>query len=163
MEDSSKKNDKEKDIDKILCSIKERKFDTEKIKKDLGIDITVETYYNQESANIVYEGKGYVIEKESRNITFNDGQNSIVKFVYNHERLKEILKELKFKAFNTTNNGEKESIDSLASENNEMEIFNIFINVNIVNIYKDKPELEKLKDHFKQRYCKIKKYISNLC
>ena len=43
-----------------------------------------------------------------------------------------------------------------------MEIFNIFINVNIVNIYKDKPELEKLKDHFKQRYCDIKKYISNL-
>ena len=162
MEDSSRKNDKEKDIDKILCSIKERKFDTEKIKKDLGIDITVQTYYNPESATIEFEGKTYVIEPESRNITFNDGQNSIVKFVYNHERLKEILKELEFKAFNSTINGEKELINYLDSENNETEILNIFIDVNIVNIYKDKHELEKLKDHFKQRYCKIKKYISNL-
>ena len=80
----------------------------------------------------------------------------------NHESLKEILKELEFKAFNTTLNGEKGSIDFLASENNEMEILNIFIDVNILNIYKDKPELEKLIDHFKQRYCKIKKYLSNL-
>ena len=69
MEDSSKKNDKEKDIDKILCSIKERKFDTEKIKKDLGIDITVKKYYSQESAIIEFEGKDYVIKSESRNIT----------------------------------------------------------------------------------------------
>ena len=75
MEDSSRKNDKEKGIDKILCSIKERKFDTEKIKKDLGVDITVQTYYSQESATIEFEGKDYVIEPESRNIAFNDGQN----------------------------------------------------------------------------------------
>ena len=69
MEDSSRKNEKEKSIDKILCSIKERKFDTEKIKKDLGIDITVKKYYSQESAIIEFEGKDYVIKSESRNIT----------------------------------------------------------------------------------------------
>ena len=57
MEDNSRKNDKEKSIDKILCSIKERKFDTEKIKKDLGIDITVQTYYSQESTTIELEEK----------------------------------------------------------------------------------------------------------
>ena len=72
----------------------------------------------------------------------------------NHERLKEILNELEFKAFNITIIGEKESIDSQASENNEMEILNIFIDVNILNIYKDKPELEKLIDHFKQSIVK---------
>ena len=162
MEVSTRKNDKEKDIDKIFCSIKERKFDTEKIKKDLGIDITAQKYYSQISAIIGFEGKDYIIKPESRNISFNDGQKSIIKFVCNHKHLKEILNELHFKAFNTTIDEEKESIDSLVSENDEMEIFNIFLDVNIVNIYKDKPELEKLKNHFKQRYCKIIKYISNL-
>ena len=142
MEDSSRKNEKEKPIDKILCSIKERKFDTEKIKKDLGIDIAVQKYYSQKSAIIGFEGKDYIIKPESRNISFNDGQKSIIKFVCNHKHLKEILNELHFKAFNTTIDEEKESIDSLVSENDEMEIFNIFLDVNIVNIYKDKPNLK---------------------
>ena len=161
MEDSPRKNDKEKSIDKILCSIKERKFDTEKIKKDIGIDITVKKYYSQESAIIEFEGKDYVIKSESRNITFNDGQNSIVKFLCNHEHLKEILNELQFIAFTSSINEGKESIDSLDSDNYETEILNIFIDVTIKNIYKDNPELEKLKYHFNQRYCNIIKYISN--
>ena len=137
-------------------------FYTEKIKKDLGIDITVKKYYSQESAIIEFEGKDYVIKSESRNITFNDGQNSIVKFLCNHEYLREILNELQFIAFTASINEGKESIDSLDSDNYETEILNIFIDVTIKNIYKDNPELEKLKYHFNQRYCKIMKYISNL-
>ena len=86
----------------------------------------------------------------------------MVKFLCNHEHLKEILNELQFIAFTTSINEGKESIDSLDSDNYETEILNIFIDVTIKNIYKDKPELEKLKDHFNQRYCKIIKYISNL-
>ena len=72
MEDSSRKNDKEKDIDKILCSIKERKFDTEKIKKDLGIDITGQAYYSQESATIEFEGKEPKVYTDKKVTIFSD-------------------------------------------------------------------------------------------
>ena len=162
MEANSSKNIEEESIDKILCSIKEKGFNEKIIKKDLGIDIIVKKYYSQKSAIIEFKGKEYVIESHSRNITFNDGQKSIVKFVRNYEHLKEIIDKLQFKAFNTTNNEEKESIDSLTSENGEMEIYNIFLDETIDQIYKDKPELEKLIDKFKQRYSEKIIYISDL-
>ena len=73
------KKEEEKSIDEILCDIKKKEFDEEKIKRDLDIDIIVKAYYNHESAIIEFEGKDYVFELQSRNITFIDDQKSIVK------------------------------------------------------------------------------------
>ena len=162
MEESASKTEEKKSIDEILYSIKEREFKEKIIKKDLDIDINVRTYYSEESAVIEFAGKEYVFEPQSRNITFKDDQKSIVKFVCNCKHLEEILKQLQFKAFNIDKDEEKESIDSLSSENNKTEILNIFKNKDIKEIYKDKPELEKLIDKFRQRYSKKIIYISNL-
>ena len=165
MEDNLSSNEEEKSIDEILYSIKKREFDKKKIKKDLGIDIIVKKLYDKKSSAIIeFKGKDYIFRPQSRKITFIDGEKSIVKFVCNHIHLKEILDKLQFNSFNTTNNEEKESIsiDSLGSENSETEILNTFKKKKKKKIYKDKPELEKLIDKFKQRYRQKIIYISDL-
>ena len=79
----SEKEEK-KSIDEILYSIKKSIW-WKKIKRVLRIDIIVKAYYSHESAIIEFEGKDYVFELQSRNITFIDDQKSIVKFVWNIE------------------------------------------------------------------------------
>ena len=149
MEDSSRNNEEKKSIDEILYFVKEKEFDEEIIKRDLGLDIIINRKYDGESGVIVFEGEVYRIQPQSRNITFDDGQKSIVKFVCNSEHLKKILNELQFNVFNTDIDEEKESIDSLNSEDSKSEINNIFKNKDIKKIFKDKPDLEKLIDKFK--------------
>lgn len=115
MELNKTKDKEKKPIDEILYLIKENHFDKEKIKKDLNIDIEVLKFYSEESAIIEFKGKEYIIKPESRKITFKDEEKLITKFIYSHTNLKEVINDLKFPAFNTSDI-EVDSGDSLSSE-----------------------------------------------
>ena len=56
MKENTNINKEVQSIDKILYSIKEKKFDEERIKKDLKIDINIQKKYSDESAVVIYEG-----------------------------------------------------------------------------------------------------------
>ena len=148
-------------IDEVLYLIKQNKFNVEILKKEHGIDINVITYYNENCAFIEYEKNKYLIEEEARRITFRDDNQSTTKFIYNFDNLKDVINKLKFKAIKIPNN-EEDSCDSIDSEINEYWILVLFQKRDVVEIVKDKTELEKLIDKFNNRYSRNKIYISNL-
>ena len=164
MKASKVKRKKQKSIDELLFLIKKKHFNKKKIKKDLNIDITIRKLISKDSAEIEFNGKIYEIQKESRMISFNDGNESIKRFICSYEHLKEVIEALQFKAITIPNGDENssDSDDSLGSEINEFYLFEIFKNETIVQINKDKTNLEKIIDKFKQRYSYKKIYISNL-
>ena len=161
---SEDKNKEEKSIDEILYLVKEKQFDVEKIKKDLDIDIKINAYYNEKSAVIEFKGQEYDIETESRMITFHDGKEIKKRFVRSYEHLNKIVEELGFKAIiiPCEEENSSDSDDSLGSEINKNELLEIFLNESITQIKKDKTNLEKIIDKFKQRYSHEIKYILNL-
>ena len=148
-------------IDDVLYLIKQNKFNVEILKKEHAIDINVITYYNENCALIEYEKNKYLIEEEARRITFRDDNQSTTKFIYNFDNLKDVIDKLKFKAIKIPNN-EEDSCDSIDSEINEYWILVLFQKRDVVEIVKDKTELEKLIDKFNNRYSRNKIYISNL-
>ena len=154
------REENEFNIEKNLCSIKQCKFQKNIIKQKYDLDIKVIIYFSEKSAIIEYNGKKYDIKPQSRKITFRDGQKTKEIFIYSEEHLKEVLNRLEFKAFNIIN--DENSCDSLDSENNNSEIFDIFLNESITTIFKDKPNLDKIKEKFRQRDIKFKKTISDL-
>ena len=150
-----------KNIDEVLYLIKQNKFNVEILKKEHEIDINVIIYYNENCALIEYEKNKYLIEEEARWITFRDDNQSTTKFIYNFDNLKDVINKLKFKAIKFPND-EEDSCDSINSEINENWILVLFQKRDVVEIVKDKTELEKLIDKFNNRYSRKKIYISNL-
>ena len=155
-------NENEFNIENILYLIKQYKFKKDIIKQKLNLDIDLVCDINEESAIIELNGKYYEIMENSRIINFKDGHESKEIFIYSENHLKEVLNKLGFKAFNISIEDEN-SWDSLDSENNNNEIHNIFINTKIITIYKDKTNLDKIKEKFKKRDIKNKIYISDIC
>ena len=150
-----------KNIDEVLYLIKQNKFNVEILKKEHEIDINVIIYYNENCALIEYEKNKYLIEEEARWITFRDDNQSTTKFIYNFDNLKDVINKLKFKAIKFPND-EEDSCDSINSEINENWILVLFQKRDVVEIVKDKTELEKLIDKFNNRYSRNKIYISNI-
>ena len=165
MEAITEKRKKEISVDELLFLIKEKHFKKEKIKKDLNIDIKIIKLYNKNSAKIELNGQKYDIKKESRMILFNDENKSTKRFIRSFYHLKEVIEELNFKAIMNpfSEESSRDSGDSLSSEINENYLLEIFKNESIIQITKDKTNLEKIIDKFKKRYCCEKKIISDLC
>ena len=161
MEENIAKNEEEKSIDEILLFIKLNKFNKEKIKKDLGIDLGIKKFISEESATIQLNGKQYEIKPQSRMILFKGNEKSVTKFICSHKHLKQVLDNLNFKAISIDDNDE-DSGDSLSSENSGQEIIDIFNNTNIIEIHQDKTNLEKIVEKFNNRYKDTKIYISDL-
>ena len=155
----SQEKDKDFEIEKILCSIKDSNFDINEVKQKLDMDLDIDISIPYKNGALVKIGdKFYDIRPESRVFNFKDGEKSKKIFVYSESHLKEILNKLQFKAFNISNVDE-DSCDSLDSENNYNEIYNIFENKKINTINKDKTNLDKVKEKFNQR---IKVKIVNI-
>jgi hypothetical protein len=123
---------------------------------DLDIEITLSF---TKSALVKIGNEFYDVRPESRVFNFKDGEKCKKIFIYSESHLKEILNKLQFKTFNISNEDE----DSLDLENNYNEIHNIFENNKINTINKDKTNLDKIKEKYKQRIKEKIVNISDIC
>ena len=121
----SQEKEKEFEIEKILCLIKDSNFDINDVKQKLKMDLDIKiTLSFAKSALVKIGNEFYDVRPESRVFNFKDGEKCKKIFIYSESHLKEILNKLQFKTFNISNEDE----DSLDSENNYNEIHNIFEN-----------------------------------
>ena len=108
---------------------------------------------------IVLEGEDYVIENESRIITFIIDNKSSKRFIYNCKYLSKVINELNIRYYSTVNN---KLNNSLESEFSKSDIFELFENENIKTIYKLGVDEKKLNELFKDRKKIKRKTISDL-
>ena len=156
----SQEKEKEFEIEKILCLIKDSNFDINDVKQKLNMDLDIKiTLSFAKSALVKIGNEFYDVRPESRVFNFKDGEKCKKIFIYSESHLKEILNKLQFKTFNISNEDE----DSLDSENNYNEIHNIFENNKINTINKDKTNLDKIKEKYKQRIKEKIVNISDIC
>lgn len=108
---------------------------------------------------IVLDGEDYVIENESRIITFIIDNKSSKRFIYNCKYLFKVINELNIRYYSTVNN---KLNNSLESEFSKSDIFELFENENIKTIYKLGVDEKKLNELFKDRKKIKRKTISDL-
>lgn len=152
----------EDNIEKKLFCIKayNYKFD-EEFKKvfQFEFEVSDQDILENNDVYIVLDGEDYVIENESRIITFIIDNKSSKRFIYNCDYFFKVINELNIRYYSTVNN---KLNNSLESEFSKSDIFELFENENIKTIYKLGVDEKKLNELFNDRKKIKRKTISDL-
>lgn len=134
---------------------------SEELKKEFKFDcdVIIENEEDNESHYVTLGNKTFFVEGKARIISFFIKGECYKRFIYSSNYLEEVIKELKIEYYSTTKDKLDNSLESEISDDNIYELFN---EKSIINIYKIEFDDSKINEMFKNRFMFNRSKISGL-
>ena len=150
----------ENKIEKQLYCLKAFNYNlNEELKKEFKFECDISIAHKQNTHYVTLGNKTFLIEKKARIISFVINEKYYKRFIYSCDYLTKVIKELNIEYYSTTKNKLDNSLESEISEDNIYELFN---QESITNIYKIEFDDSKIKEIFKERFVIDGEKISGL-
>jgi hypothetical protein len=150
----------ENKIEKQLYCLKAFNYNlNEELKKEFKFECDISIAHKQNTHFVTLGNKTFFIEKKARIISFVINEKYYKRFIYSCDYLTKVIKELNIEYYSTTKNKLDNSLESEISEDNIYELFN---QESITNIYKIEFDDSKIKELFKAKFFVNRDKISGL-